>query len=202
MQKRTKKIKIYVKEKIMDAYSIVLFVHIVGVLGLFVALGLERTGLRQIRSAAVPEQVRAWMGIFKSTRGMGFAAMGTTVITGIYMLLADTGLVPWLYVSIGALVLVILLSVVLTGPRMVAIGQAMVMGKGTLSSNFHILANHPLLWISIQTRIAIALGIVFLKITKPSLGGSLLTIGVAIVLGIVSALPVSSRERVQEGSAD
>ena len=29
----------------MDAYSIVLFVHIVGVLGLFVALGLEWTGL-------------------------------------------------------------------------------------------------------------------------------------------------------------
>ncbi len=186
----------------MDAYSIVLFVHIVGVLGLFVALGLEWTGLRQIRSAATPEQVRSWMGIFKSNRGLGFASMGTTVITGTYMILADTGLVPWLYVSIGALVLVILLSVVLTGPRMVAIGQAMVMGKGTLSSNFHILSNHPLLWISIQTRIALALGIVFLKITKPELAGSLGTIGVAIVLGIATALHLPQPEQAHEGSAD
>ena len=186
----------------MDAYSIVLFVHIVGVLGLFVALGLEWTGLRQIRSAIIPEQVRAWMGILKSTRGFGFASMGTTVITGIYMMLTDTGLVPWLYVSIGALVLVILLSVRVTAPRMVAIGMDLAIEKGTLSKTFHDLANQPLLWISIQTRVALALGIVFLKITKPELVGSLLTVGVAIVLSIASALPMPRRERAQEGSAD
>jgi len=185
----------------MDAYSIVLYVHIVGVLGLFVALGLEWTGLRQIRSAIVPEQVRAWMGVLKSTRGVSFASMLTTVITGTYMILADTGLVPWIYISILALLLVILLSVVLTGPRMVAIGQAMVMGKGTLSSNFRILTNHPLLWISIQTRIAIVLGIVFLKIAKPELAGSLLTIGVAIILGLATALHLPQPEQAHEGPA-
>lgn len=186
----------------MDAYTIVLFVHIVGVLGLFVALGLEWTGLRQIRSAIVPEQVRAWMGILKSTRGFGFASMGTTVITGIYMMLTDTGLVPWLYVSVGALILVILLSVVVTSPRMVAIGRNLAIEKGTLSKTFHILTNQPLLWISIQTRVALTLGIVFLKITKPALVGSLLAIGVAIVLGLGSAFPMPGRARTQEGSAD
>jgi len=185
----------------MDAYSIVLFVHIVGVLGLFVALGLEWTGLRQIRSALVPEQVRTWMGILNRTRRMGFASMGTTVITGIYMMITDTGLVPWLYVSIGALVLVILLAVMLTGPRMLAVGQAMAMGKGTLTSTFYSLANHPLLRVSIQTRIALALGIVFLKITKPELVGSLLTIGIAIVLGLASTLQITRRQEAQEGSS-
>jgi hypothetical protein len=186
----------------MDAYSIVLFVHIVGVLGLFVALGLEWTGLRQIQSAIIPEQVRAWMGVLKSTRGFGFACMGTTVITGIYMMLTDTGLVSWLYVSIGALVLVILLAVILTAPRMAAIEKGLAIEKGRLSKTFHTLANQPLLWIAIQTRIALALGIVFLKITKPELAGSLLTIGVAIALGLASALPMSRSERVQEGTAD
>ncbi len=186
----------------MDAYSIVLYFHIVGVLGLFVALGLEWTGLRQIRSASVPEQVRAWMGVLKGTRGVGFASMLATVITGTYMILADTGLVPWIYISILALVLVILLSVVLTGPRMVAIGQAMAMGKGTLSSTFYTAVNQPLLWVSIQTRIALALGIVFLKITKPELAGSLLTIGVAIILGVATALYLPQREHAHEGSTD
>ncbi len=186
----------------MDAYSLVLYFHIVGVLGLFVALGTEWTGLRQIRSATISEQVRAWMGILKSTRGVGFASMLTTVITGIYMILTDTGLVPWIYISILSLVLVILLSMVLTGPRMVAIGQALALGKGSLTSTFYILANHPLLWISIQTRIAIALGIVFLKITKPELAGSLITIGVAIVLGLTTTLHLPQREQAHEGSAD
>ena len=129
-------------------------------------------------------------------------SMLTTVISGFYMMATAWGGVAWIIVTLGALVLVIVLSVALTGPRMVAIGRALATEKGLVSQTFHILANHPLLWISIQTRVAIALGIVFLKTAKPDLGGSLLTIGVAIVLGLASALPVPRRERAQEGSAD
>ena len=186
----------------MNAYSIALFLHIVGAVGFFVALGLEWTGLRQIRSAMTPEQVRGWMGILKSVRKVGFASMLTTVITGIYMMLTVWGGVPWVIVSLGALVLVIVLSVVLTGPRMAAIGRTLATEKVPLSQTFHNLANHPLLWISIQTRVAIALGIVFLKTAKPDLGGSLITIGVAIVLGLASALSMPRREQAREGSAN
>ena len=51
----------------MNANSIALLLHIVGALGLFVAMGLEWTGLRQIRSALLPQQAYIWMGILKST---------------------------------------------------------------------------------------------------------------------------------------
>ncbi len=186
----------------MDVNSIVLFLHIVGALGIFVALGLEWSGLRQMRSATLPLQVRAWMGILKNTRKMGFASMLTTIITGIYMMVTDVGLVAWIFVTIGALALIIVLSIVLTGPRMAAIGQSLATEKVPLSQTFHNLADHPILWISIQTRVAIALAIVFLKTGKPDLGGSLITIGVAIVLGLASTLPLPRRERAQEGPAD
>jgi hypothetical protein len=56
----------------------------------------------------------------------------------------------------------------------------------------------PLLWASIQIRVAIALGIVFLMTVKPGLGGALLTIGVAIVLGLASALPGWGHVRLQQ----
>jgi hypothetical protein len=186
----------------MDDNSIALFLHIVGALGLFVALGLEWTGLWQIRSALASEQVRTWMGILKSVRKVGFASMLTTVVTGIYMMVTDWGGVAWIFVTLGSLVLMIVLSLVLTGPRMAAIGQALATEKGAVSKTFHNLANRPLLWISIQTRVAIALGIVFLKTAKPDLGGSLLTIGVAIILGLASTFPMPRRERLQEGSTD
>ncbi len=149
-----------------------------------------------------PEPVRAWMGILKSVRKVGFASMLTTVITGVYMMLTDWGGVAWIIVTLGALVLVIALSQALTNPRRTAIGRALATEKGPLSHTFQSLANHPLLWISIRTRVAIALGIVFLKTAKPDLGGSLITIGVAIVLGLASALPVPRLERAQERSAD
>lgn len=186
----------------MNDYSIALFVHIVGALGFFLALGLEWTGLSQIRGAMTLEQVRAWMGVLKNVRKVGFVSMLTTVITGIYLMLTVWSGVAWIIVTLGSLVLLIALAQVVTAPRMAAIGQALVMGKGSLSKTFYSLANHPLLWISIQTRVAIALGIVFLKIAKPDLGGSLLTIGAAIVLGVASTLYMPRRGQVQASSTD
>ncbi len=185
----------------MNAYSIALFLHIVGALGFFVALGLEWTGLWQIGSAMTIDLVRGWMGILGELRRFGFASMLTTVITGIYMMLTVWGSAAWIIVTLGSLVLVIALSLALSGPRMVAIGRALATEKGPLSMTFHRLANHPLLWISIRTRVAIALGIVFLKTARPDLGGSLLTIAVAILLGLAPALRMPRRERAQEGPA-
>jgi hypothetical protein len=185
----------------MEPNSVVLYLHIVGVLGFFVALGVEWIGLRQVRIALIFEQVHAWMSIFKGMRRLGFVSMGTAVVTGIYLMVTDTGLVPYVYISILALILVMLLSIVITGPRMAALGHAMAIGKGTLTSTFYSLANHPLLIVSIQIRIAIALGIVFLKITKPELAASLLAMGVAIVLGLASTVAFSRRQQTQKGSS-
>lgn len=187
----------------MNIYSIVaLFLHIVGALGVSVAVGLEWTGLRQLRKAMLLEQVRPWMGIFKAARKAGFISMLTTVITGIYMIVTFWGSKPWIIVTMGSLILVIALAQVLTAPRMAAIGRALATERGIVSQTFHSLMSDPTLWISVQIRVSIVLGIIFLKIAKPDLGESLLTIGVAIVLGIASALPMSRHAGVQQGSTD
>jgi hypothetical protein len=186
----------------MSDYSIALFLHVVGALGFFVVLGLEWIGLSQIRRASLAEETRAILGMVKSADRLGFISMPTTIVTGIYMLLTVWGWVPWILVVLGALVLEIVLFVVLAKPRMAAIEQALATEKGSVSHTFQDLVNHPILWISIRTRVAIILGIVLLKFTQPDLGGSLLTIGVAIVLGLASALPMSRQVRVQEGPAD
>ncbi len=184
----------------MNAYSIALFLHIVGALGFFVALGLEWTGLWQIRGATAPQQVRGWMMSLKSVRKVGFVSMLTTVVTGIYMVMVWGG-EPWIIVTVGSLILVIALAQAITAPRMMAIGRALATEKAPLSQTFYSLANQPLLWISVQTRVAIALGIIFLKVARPGLGGSLLTIGVAILLGLAPALYMPHGERARERPA-
>jgi hypothetical protein len=186
----------------MNAYSIALFLHIVGALGMFVALGLEWTGLWQMRSATTPQQVGGWMRILKSVRKFGFASMLTAVITGVYMMVTVWGDQAWIIVTVGALVLIMALAQVLTAPRMMAIGRALAAEKAPLSQAFYSLANQPLLWVSIQTRIAIALGIVFLKIAQSDWAGSLITIGVAITLGAASVLPMFRRERASAASTN
>jgi hypothetical protein len=192
--------KKYRKEKIMSIFSIALFLHIVSALGVSVALGLEWIGMSQIRTTTVPQEIRAILKVVQNTTRFGFVSMLSTVATGIYMVLTAVGWVPWILVVIGALLLVIVLTRVLTAPRMAAIGQALAMEKGSIPRSFHNLLKDPMLWISIQARVAIVLGIIFLKIAKPDLGGALLTMGVAVVLGFASVLLMFRRVRVREAS--
>ena len=186
----------------MNSFSIALFLHIVGALGVSVALGLEWLGLSQIRKSTVADEVRAILRVVTSTTRVGFVSMLSTVITGIYMVLAGVGWVPWILVVIGTLILAMVIARALTAPRMAAIGRALATEKGSVSQGFHNLLNDPILSVSVQTRVAIVLGIIFLKIATPGLVGSLLTIGSAIVLGLVSALPGLRRVQVHETSTD
>ena len=186
----------------MNSYSLALFFHIVGAMGFFLALGLEWTGLWQLRSARLSQEVQAWMGLLKSARKGGFASMLAVVISGVYLMATAWGRVAWLIVTVGSLVVVIVLALALSGPRLAAMGRALATEQGAVSHTFHRVANHPLLWISVQSRMAIALGIVLLKIVKPDVSGSLLIIGVAIVLGLASALPMPRRERGAHETVD
>ena len=185
----------------MNNYSIALFLHVLGALGFFVVLDLEWIGLSKLRSAILAEKAHTIVEILKSTDRLGTVSMLTIVVTGFYMLLTVWGWVAWILVVLGALVLDSVLFVALTRPRIAAIEQALAAEKGSVSQTFTSLVNHPVLWISARARAAIVLGIILLKFTKPDLGGSLLTIGVAIVLGLASALPVVRRVRAQVGSS-
>lgn len=185
----------------MNYYSIALFLHDVGVLGFFVALGLEWTSLRRLRRATTAEQVREWVRVPAEMGRVGMIAMVTLLATGFYMMVTVWGGVAWIMVTLGALVLLILLGMVLTRRRMTAIGRTVGAERGPVSPALRKLLHDPLLPISIQTRVAIALGIVFLMTVKPALIGALLTIGVAMVLGLASALPILRRERTQEEPA-
>ncbi|HEX6268929.1 MAG TPA: hypothetical protein VFZ43_01725, partial [Anaerolineales bacterium] len=178
------------------------FLHVLGALGFFIVLGVEWIALSKLRSAILAEKAHTIVEILKSTDRLGTVSMLTIVVTGFYMLLTVWGWVAWILVVLGALVLDTVLFIAFTRPRMAAIDQALAAEKGSLSQTFYNLVNHPILWISVQTRAAIVLGIILLKFSKPDWGGSLLTIAVALVLGLASALPVLGRERAQVGSAD
>ncbi len=185
----------------MSIYAIALFFHIAGALGFFIVQGVEWIGLSQIRSATRPEEAHAILGVIQKTNQLAFVSILTIIITGLYMMLTVWRGVPWILVVLGALVLEFVLFVALSRPRVATVERALDTEESPLSKTFHTVANHPILWVSIQTRTAILLGIVFLKIAKPDLSGSLLTIGVAIALGLASALPELRHERVQVGLA-
>jgi hypothetical protein len=182
----------------MNIYSTTLFLHIVGALGFFSAFALEWTSLRQVQQAMLSDQAGDWMRILTGTRRLGMTSMLISLITGIYMTVTAWRAVPWTIVALASVVLLIALVLTLTRPRVAALGQALAAERGTLSQNFYNLAHHPLLEISLKTRVTIALGIVFLMTAKPGLGGSLLTMVVAAAIGLASAMYMPRHERAQK----
>jgi hypothetical protein len=181
----------------MTFYSFASFLHIVGALGLFIALGLEWTSLWSLRRATIVEQVRVWLSVFGWLGRIHAVSGAAILLPGIYMTATVWGGVAWIIVALVAMVLMVILGPPLTGRRMAAIGPVLAAERGSVTSAAlrQRLAD-TLLWASIQTRLAIALGIVFLMTVKPGLGGALLTIGVAIVVGLALAWPTRGRREI------
>jgi hypothetical protein len=185
----------------MTLYSIALFLHIVGALGFFAVLGLEWMSLSQLRRAITAEQVREWLSISTRVGRVAMLSMLTLFVSGVYMVVTVWGGIAWVLISLGSLVVLGVIATRLIGGRMAAIRQDITHEIGSLSPDLYHALHHPALWIAIQIRVAVALGIVFLMTVKPDLVESLITIGISAVLGLISALPFMSREQMDKVSA-
>jgi hypothetical protein len=181
----------------MTFYSFALFLHIVGALGLFIALGLEWTSLGYLRRATTTDQTHPWLQVFTLLRRIYPISWLAILLPGFYMTATTWRGAAWISIAFAAIILIAVVGAVISGRRMAAIGPAVGAESGRLSSDLRRQLTDPLLWASIQTRVAISLGIVFLMTAKPGLAGSLLTIGLAAVLGLASAWPAWSRNQLE-----
>lgn len=164
----------------MNLYNTVLFLHIVGAMAMFAAVGLEWTGLRPLRRATTREGVQTWLRVLRPASRLGPASMLTLLLTGFYMTAALRTRMAWVMVSMAALIVLGILAGGLTGRRIQAIRRQLAAAEpGALSPELQRLVRHPALWISLQLRAGLFLGIVFVMTTKPAMLGSLLTLAVA-----------------------
>jgi hypothetical protein len=188
----------------MTLYAAALFLHIVGALLLVAALTVEGIALRQVGRAITLGQVRDSAGIAGLTRVVGPAAALGILLPGLYMTATNWGWIPWILVGFAAWLLVAGLGAV-NGVRLAALGRATGADAERPSPELAAQLKAPLLVASWRVRAAILVGIVLLMTIKPDLVGSLLTIGVAALLGLAAALPAwgspPARERPQRRGA-
>lgn len=187
----------------MTIYAIALFVHILGTLGLFVALGLEWTGLRALGRATTAAQAHERAAAYAILPRLYAPSAVAILLPGLYMTATAWGWsAGWPAVALAALVLLAVIGAALTGPRMAAIGRTAATESGSLSPALRQWVRDPILWTSVQTRAAIAVGVVFLMTVKPALGGALLTLGVAALFGLALAVPAWSPHRIDDRAID
>lgn len=179
----------------MTDYTIALFLHIVGALGMFVALAFEWVAWAGLRRSGTVQEARGWLGLLGLVRRVGPASLGLILVAGLYMTATVVGWTAWILVGLASFVVIAALGGISNGRSLPAIERALQTDTGPISDALRQSMSAPILAASVRVRTALALGIVFLMTTKPSAGGALTVIAVALVLGLVAALPARNTGR-------
>jgi hypothetical protein len=187
---------------VMTFYSVILFVHVAGALALSMALGLEWTSLRRLQYSGNIEQIRAWGNVSAAVQPLSIFATLAILLPGVYLAAKMASWSQaWIQISTGATLLIGAAAGAVTAPRMRAIRSACAAGNGEVSAVLRVRLSDPFLWASLQFRVALALGVVFLMTTRPELGGALAVIAAALVVGLVASLIGRNRRAVLRTTA-
>jgi len=179
----------------VSIYSIAVFLHIVGVLGLFAGIALEQVSLFNLHRATTVSQVREWIGILGSLRRVDAPSGLAILATGLYMALERWGHQAWIGLAVIAMVVMAVLGVAVTGRRAKRIATAIAEGDGSISTALHQQLDDPALRVSASLRAAIGLAVVFNMSLKPGPAGSIAAVGAAVALGVLAAVATIGRRQ-------
>jgi Predicted integral membrane protein (DUF2269) len=175
----------------MSAYTLALFVHVIGALGMFAGFGTWFIGLIALRRAERVEQVRTITTLLPLAHSVGAGSVVLVIIPGVYMALTLWGLqTSWVVVSIVGVLMAAPIGPTLIEPRVETLGaMARETPDGTLSPALAARTHDPVLGTAMHTVSLLVVGIIFLMTIKPPLLASIITMAGALALGLLSSLP-------------
>lgn len=172
----------------MSVYSVSLFLHIVGALGLFAVLAVEWAGLAQLRRAAGVAQARESVRLLAGPRVVGGPASLLILLTGIHLTATRWGPRGWIVMGLAGMVVIAVLSIAVSGRRTTAIARGLPTGDGPIPPAVRQRLQDPVLPLALRVRTALFLGVVFLMATEPGTGVSLAALAMAVIVGMAATL--------------
>jgi hypothetical protein len=179
-----------------------LFVHLVGVISVFIGFGTLLLATFALGRASRVEQVRAIMTPLVAGRRIGpehISLIDVLVIAGV-LLIASSGIAmarandyllsTWVEVATVSFLLVAPVGPFVINPRLHGIAEESQRNSdGPIPAALASLIQDRLLVLAMRCSVSVLLGIVFLMATKPSLAASIAVILTAVVLGGALSLP-------------
>lgn len=173
----------------MPFYQIALFLHILGALGFFIAIGVFYAAVLGVRRARTVESIKLWTraaaGVSRILFPLSFLVI---VIAGVSMVVTVWGeRAQWAGVALIAYIMLAIAATSLQGRRMAALGQSAAsqpdsaLVEGALWTQTH----DAVIWVAVNASAAFAIGIVYLMTLKPDAIGSVLALLIALVVGLV-----------------
>jgi hypothetical protein len=185
----------------MTVYSVVLFLHLSGALFLYMFFALEWLVQGRVRKSATIEAARPWLVAGARLPAIGAIGGILIFIPGLWLAAHEKlWAAAWIQAAITTALIMVLMGVVITRPRMRKLERAAneavpgaAQGTGQTGSNAAHRLRDPVIIFSLRIRMALGFGVLYLMAAKPGLTTTLVTLGVALVLGIVIGAAASAR---------
>lgn len=181
--------------------SVELFLHISGVIGMFVGYGALVLGTVAMRRARTTAELRTLAGVLTYGRRIGFEHVSIldAIVVGSVVLIGVTGIhmasytgdwrSGWAEVAIVTLVMLAPIGPLVINPRLHAITRiANEAAPGDVAPHLRARLTDPILSGSLSGSFAVLIGLVFLMAVKPTVGWSALVIVMAVTVGVGWAL--------------
>ncbi|HEV8445613.1 MAG TPA: hypothetical protein VGQ44_02290 [Gemmatimonadaceae bacterium] len=170
-------------------YSIFLFLHIVGALGIFAGMAIEQAALINLRRARTISQASEWLSLSRGLQRFAGPSALALLATGVYMMVTRWSHQAWAGLGLVGMILLALIGALVTGRRMKPIGQALLSGdaSGPLPTTVRERLADPALRLSAWVRLGLALGIVFNMSVKPGTTGAVAALLVGSAIGALAA---------------
>lgn len=178
----------------MTFYSIILFLHVTAVLGLFSSLSFELLSLSHLRQASDLAETRRWIEPLPGIPLVALVSILVVLVSGIYLAVRVVAFdLAWPKIAIVALLLIAPFGA-LTGKRMRAIRRSSAEAK-TMQPELLKRLQDPFLKVSLGVRTTVFFGIVLLMTSKPELRQSIEIVVCSVVLGFLLPLLTGRRTR-------
>lgn len=178
----------------MNVYTLLLFLHVLGGVGVYVALGIEAVALGRFQRAGTPADAGLWLRVLSLPGRLGPLSMLAALGSGIWMAVLVWGHQAWIFTTFLGLVGMAIAGGGVSGRAMRRLRTALAAeGAAELSGAFRSAAANPALAASLRVRIALGLGVLGLMTVKPGAAGSAVILMVAVLGGLAACVPLAAR---------
>jgi len=176
-------------------YNIVLFIHILGAILMFVAVGFTLLAMISMLYSTKTEGLRNWAALAVKLDGLLPFSVILILVPGLYLVFTSWGWGnSWIDISLALLLIMTFMGPIINLRRLKSILNGtiaeteLVPSAGLLEK-----VRDRTLWNSVLIMTMLTISILFLMTVKLTMSGSIITIVIAIILGLLAANILISR---------
>lgn len=172
-------------------YNVLLFLHIMGSIIMFVAIGITLTAMISMIHSKKVETMQIWAKLAVKMDGLLPFSVIFILFPGLYLVITTWGWgQAWINISLVMLVVMTVMGPVINLRRLKVILNTVSAEEAGTNAPSPALINQvkdQTLWNSVTIMTMLAIGIVFLMTVKLELFGSVITVIFSVLIGLIAA---------------